>query len=1113
MRNDLFWVATGVLICCLCVPGVTADPVAPTAPPSSPIIVNHTSTNLSQVPLIAITNAKSKLHIAYGHTSHGSQIITGMENLTIFPNAPYGGSTYTWNDGGTGGALDIRDKAGDFGEDFLGNYDKLVLGEAADLGNPNFTAWANSTRKYLQAHPDINVIIWSWCEQLHYATESDVTTYLSLMNQLEIDYPNVKFVYMTGTLEGTGEAGNLNQRNEQIRNYVRANNKTLYDFADIESFDPDGIVNYMKLNANYTCDYDGGNWAIAWQNNHTQGVDWYECESAHTQPLNANLKAYAAWHLWARLGGWDGNSGTVAPVTGFTGSPRSGASPLTVAFSDQSTNTPTNWDWYFGNGTKFSDLQDPEITLSAGTFTINLYTSNEAGGDWENKTDYITVSALAAPVAEFAANQTSGSTPLWVTLTDSSTNTPTNWDWYFGNGTKFSDEQNPEIMLSTGTYDINLYASNANGGDWENKTGYIVVGSTVTLTLYPAASEDARIKRVAVNEPWMTIIASPATELNTTQITSYCEEDASATSDQYTQVLGIFYTVNTSALPDDCIITGVKVGWYVWGGGSGVGKPGYAYIGYTPTTNGSFSLEDFQKRSDVPLYTDILSYDSLRTSDKYYTWTGNAAFIANISKTGYTNYALFDTFVLNREAPIWNSEQISFINGYMSDNPENKPYIEITYSKNEAAPVTGFTANQTSGTSPLPVKFTDSSTNTPTNWDWYFGNGTKFSDLQNPEITLSAGIFTINLYTSNANGGDWENKTNYITVTATAPAPTVSGITPATGQNTTTISITHLAGTGFYGTPTVNLTKSGELNITASSVYVVDSTNITCRFDLTGKKVGAWNVTVVNPDGQEDSLVGGFTVTSATIVSAKTGVYRPGAGFYLKMDNGSTWIPSTDVYLAWDNAAGDLPIAGDWNNDGRSETGVYRPGAGFYLKMDNGSTWIPSTDVYLAWDNAAGDLPIAGDWNNDGRSETGVYRPGVGFYLKMDNGSTWTPSTDVYLAWDNAAGDRPIAGDWNNDGRSETGVYRPGVGFYLKMDNGSTWTPSTDVYLAWDNAAGDRPIAGDWNADGRAETGVYRPGVGFYLKMDNGSTWTPSTDQYLAWDNWPTDQPIAGNFV
>ena len=145
---------------------------------------------------------------------------------------------------------------------------------------------------------------------------------------------------------------------------------------------------------------------------------------------------------------------------------------------------------------------------------------------------------------------------------------------------------------------------------------------------------------------------------------------------------------------------------------------------------------------------------------------------------------------------------------------------------------------------------------------------------------------------------------------------------------------------------------------------------------------------------------------------------------------------------------------------GITKTGVYRPGVGFYLKMDNGNTWQPPTDQYLGWDNTAIDLPIAGDWNMDGRAETGVYRPGVGFYLKMDNGSAWNSSTDLSLAWDNAAGDRPIAGDWNGDGRSETGIYRPGSGFYLKMDNGNTWQPSTDLSLAWDNANGDLPIAG-----------------------------------------------------
>ena len=82
-------------------------------------------------------------------------------------------------------------------------------------------------------------------------------------------------------------------------------------FADIESYDPDGDYFGDKL-VNDACDYDSNgdgirdkNWAVDWQNAHPG--ERYDCASAHSQPLNANMKAYAAWWLWARLAGWDGN--------------------------------------------------------------------------------------------------------------------------------------------------------------------------------------------------------------------------------------------------------------------------------------------------------------------------------------------------------------------------------------------------------------------------------------------------------------------------------------------------------------------------------------------------------------------------------------------------------------------------------------------------------------------------------------------------------------------------------------------------------------------------------------------------------------------------------------
>ena len=254
-------------------------------------VIDHTCIDLSSIPGEWLTAAKEDLHIAYGHTSHGSQITDGMSGLVDFK-----GSAYTWNDGGTDGVLDLHDYA-----------------MPGDLGNPDYTQWEVETRDYLASHSDVNVIIWSWCGQVSGASEANINTYLDLMTGLEEDFPGVTFVYMTGHLDGTGLTGNLHIRNEQIRNYCKTNKKFLFDFADIESYNPDGDYFGDKI-PNDNCDYDSNgdgtrdaNWALEWQDSHTEGVDWYSCSSAHSQALNANMKAYAAWHLWARIAGWDGN--------------------------------------------------------------------------------------------------------------------------------------------------------------------------------------------------------------------------------------------------------------------------------------------------------------------------------------------------------------------------------------------------------------------------------------------------------------------------------------------------------------------------------------------------------------------------------------------------------------------------------------------------------------------------------------------------------------------------------------------------------------------------------------------------------------------------------------
>jgi hypothetical protein len=264
------------------------------------VIIDHTCIKLDQIPLEWIDKAKTSLHIVYGHTSHGSQITAGLLGLSEFAGSPY-----VYGNKQSAGALDLRD------DPFDG---------AVDLGQPNRKTWASETRRYLEQNTDINVVMWSWCGQLSDAGTGYVAHYLSLMQELEAKFPGVTFVYMTGHLDGTGEGGTLARNNSLIREYCIQHGKVLYDFADIESYNPDGTYFGDKY-ANDACDYDSNsdnkpdsNWALEWQNANVEGVDWYACSAAHSQPVNANMKAYAAWWLMARLAGWDG-----APVSGAVG--------------------------------------------------------------------------------------------------------------------------------------------------------------------------------------------------------------------------------------------------------------------------------------------------------------------------------------------------------------------------------------------------------------------------------------------------------------------------------------------------------------------------------------------------------------------------------------------------------------------------------------------------------------------------------------------------------------------------------------------------------------------------------------------------------------------------
>ncbi|MGH7992104.1 MAG: PKD domain-containing protein, partial [Limisphaerales bacterium] len=159
-----------------------------------------------------------------------------------------------------------------------------------------------------------------------------------------------------------------------------------------------------------------------------------------------------------------------------------------------------------------------------------------------------------------------------------------------------------------------------------------------------------------------------------------------------------------------------------------------------------------------------------------------------------------------------------------------------------------FTASPVSGQAPLTVQFTDTSTGSPTNWDWSLGDGAT-STVQNPSHTYtSAGSFTATLTVTG--NGQTSSASRTITVT-NAPAPVTAAFSASP--------------TSGLAPLTVQFTDQSSGPVTARSWNFGDgATSTTQNPSHTYTSAGSFTATLtVTGNGQNSSASRTITVTNA----------------------------------------------------------------------------------------------------------------------------------------------------------------------------------------------------------------------------------------------------------
>ncbi|MCC4771150.1 PKD domain-containing protein [Methanosarcina sp. DH2] len=415
------------------------------------------------------------------------------------------------------------------------------------------------------------------------------------------------------------------------------------------------------------------------------------------------------------------------PTASFSASPLEGEAPLTVQFTDTSTGSVTYRLWEFGDGSTSNAKNPLHIYSRAGTYTVKLTVTNSFDSDTFEAPSFIRTYSIAAPVANFTSDTTSGAVPLTVRFTDLSLNGPTSWEWDFNSDGKIdSREQNPVyVYTSSGTYSVTLNAVNGTARGNTKKSNYINAGGAPVASFSASPQEG--------NAP----LTVQFTDTSTGNVTSWLWDFGDGNN-------------STSQSPSHIYSSSGKY-----------------TVGLTVTN--AFGSNTFK----APSFVNVLSIAAPAPDFTSNVISGKAPLIVRFEDRSSGGPTAWE-WDFNSDGTIDSIEQnpvyeftdngsytvtLRVGNGTAWNNLTKSNYIMVGDGLHAS-----FTVSARKGGAPLTVQFNDTSTGNITTWFWDFGDGNT-SASQSPSHEYSEpGSYSVTLNISSAYGYSAVTWADYIQV-------------------------------------------------------------------------------------------------------------------------------------------------------------------------------------------------------------------------------------------------------------------------------------------------------------------------------------------------------------